>query len=98
LRRKKYYGGIQELIGYSTFSALWMDVFSAGIPTALPSYLPIHKDLQKYFFPYNHSENLSSILHNYFSKNNQELVDSFQTRSRIFFQKQILKAMETIFA
>jgi len=98
LKREKYYGGVRELFGHTTFSALWMDVFSSGIPTALPQYLPIDREFREYLFPFSDAVSLSDIVQQYFLNYSPDLLKSFGTKSRNIFEKQIHKAMETIFA
>lgn len=96
LNEYKYFGGIREKTGVSSFSAIWMDAFSAGIPALLPAYLKTDDEFTSYFFPFQDENDLALQISEYFASDYLSLKMDFRNKIKQYFNPMIKSAIHEI--
>jgi hypothetical protein len=96
LTKFKYFGGIKEIIGQSSYSAIWMDAFSSGIPALIPGYLEVEKEFSNFFFTYNDEKSLTDRIKEYFDQDYITLKSNFKIQIKQYFDPLIKNAIQKI--
>ena len=96
LNYNKYYGGIKETLGESTFSASYMDVLSSGIPALVPERMTFHKEFNTFVNEYTDADSLHEQVVKYFSKDYEKLKNQFIKASHKKFNRILLRNLQSL--